>query len=78
MTEENVAKRIIEDEREIAYIWKGEASWTVGEWGITKIEPYDESGQMACVTWFALWAGDVIKARINAAQIEGVGYKRTD
>ena len=73
-----MAIRMIDDTREIADIFDGEAFWRVGgSSGITKIEVYEENGEMAAVPWFALWAGDAIKCRINAARITGISYKET-
>ena len=59
--------RIIEDDRPIRSIWTG-TDWyyaTEGE-DITKIEPYEESGEMAPVLWFAIYRGDFLWARIRS------------
>ena len=49
-------------------------AFEVGMVGITKIEPYEESGQMACVTWFKVWQGGHLHTRVNGAHVEGVCY----
>jgi len=47
--------------------WPADWGWLVGYQGVTKIEPYPESGQMAEVTWFAVYVGDEIRYRVPAA-----------
>jgi len=42
-------------------------SFTVGEDGVTRIEPYDDSGQMGMVPWLAIYSGDDIMARGDAS-----------
>jgi len=46
----------------------------VGACGLTRIVAYSENGQGASVPWFALYRGDALIGRINAAHIEGVYY----
>jgi hypothetical protein len=48
----------------------------VGYCGVTKIRPYQEAGQMAYVTWFAVYAGDTIVERVNSAGVGRIIYKR--
>lgn len=58
--------RILQDKRPIKGIyWEG---WSaeVGDRGVTKIVPYEETGEMAMVTWFAIYAGDEIFMRYSA------------
>jgi hypothetical protein len=38
----------------------------VGHPGVTSIEPYTENGEMAPVTWFAVYSDDLIVYRIPA------------
>ena len=43
---------------------------------VTRIEAYHEYGNGDYgMTWFAVWAGDRLVARVNSAYIESVGYK---
>jgi len=49
---------------------------TVGVSGVTRIEAYHEYGNGDYgMTWFAVWAGDRLVARVNSAYVESVGYK---
>lgn len=48
---------------------------TVGDYGIEKIEPYQEPGEMGMVTWFAVWSGGEIVARHNGKYVESVIYR---
>jgi len=69
--------RIFEDERPIkSILWSGpeEAHYRVGVGGVEKIEAYQESGDMAYVTWFAVWINGEIANRVNAAYIDTVSY----
>lgn len=47
---------------------------TVGRNGVTKIEAYDETGQMAYVSWFAIYVGDEAVWRVNGNYVVEVGY----
>lgn len=47
---------------------------TVGFQGVTRIEPYSETGQMANVTWLKVWKGDVLAARLNTALMVEIVY----
>lgn len=69
---------IMKDPRAISAIYApGEgSSWMVGATKITKIEPYEENGQMAPVLWFEVWKGDHLFVRVNAAHVECVTYKQ--
>ncbi len=49
----------------------------VGYGGVTRIEAYNECGQMACVPWLRVWRGDVLYMRLNAAQMEFIRYGKT-
>ncbi len=72
---------IIKDNRRIMSAWSSEGQHpgaTVGSPPhnpVTKIEPYHENGQMAPVTWLAVWEGDQIVARLNTAHIAEIGYQ---
>lgn len=70
--------RIVEDERPIAAIWspgEDESSWATGLARVTKIEPYEENGHCAAVTWFKIWRGDHLVARVNAMHVECITYE---
>lgn len=47
----------------------------VGEHGVTRISPFDETGEMAYVPWFEVWKGDRLYCRTNAAFIAEVYYE---
>ena len=49
-------------------------TWCAGHLGITRIEAYGENGQMAAVTWFAVYEDDWLATRVNAAAVESVWY----
>jgi hypothetical protein len=68
---------IIEDDREIKTIFKDWFLIKVGENGVTKIVPYQESGQMSMVTWFAVYKGDFLQTRIDSTGL-GIEYKEED
>ena len=42
--------------------------------GVTRIECYREAGQGGHVPWFAVWKGEHLMQRVNAAQVTGVVY----
>lgn len=67
-------KRIVEDARPIKAI-ECATSWLVGCDGITKIVPYEEAGHMAPLTWFAIYKGDFLYARVGASVDAEVYYK---
>jgi hypothetical protein len=52
------------------------ADWnpSLGANGVTKIEAYDEVGQMAYVPWFAIYVGNEIVRRVNAVYVVEVVY----
>jgi hypothetical protein len=52
------------------------AGFTVGQGKCTRIEAYDENGELAHVPWVAVFFGDEIVARIPANQV-AVHYKST-
>lgn len=68
---------MIEDERNpsILDLENGER-YVAGTSVISKIEAYEESGQMAPVVWFAIYkpGGDQPYARINSAYVRGIRY----
>ncbi len=69
---------IIEDKREIHAIWFEDGDG----YSKRKIIPYQEYGDMAMVTWFAVYSldsrSDEIERRVNAAKIACVVYKLKD
>jgi len=65
--------RMLNDSRQISSIYTyGEdwTEWAAGRLGVTKIVAYEEDGN----TWFAVYEGDHIVARVNAAAVEIVYY----
>jgi len=65
-------KVLSKDTRNITAIeWPLEngACFRVGHNGVTLIEPYDESGHMANIPWLAVFAGEVIIARVPADHV---------
>ena len=70
-------KRILEDDRPIVMVVfpdKTEDFWEVGKGGITRIVAYAEVGNGAYVPWLAVYHGDAILQRVNAAYTEGIQY----
>lgn len=69
---------ILQDKRPIKRAWgQGDdpcGGATVGFHGVTRIEPYEENGEMAPVPWLKVWKGDVLAARLNAALIVEITY----
>jgi hypothetical protein len=67
---------ITNDPRVIQHIYPHEGwGYKVGRDGITRIEAYDEHGNGAFVPWFAVYKGDEMVMRVNAAYISGVVYE---
>ena len=70
-------KTIFDDERTIQMVvafGDDGASWRVGYKECTKIVPYREAGQMAYVTWLAVYKGNDIVTRVNCAGVEFIDY----
>ena len=66
-----------DDERPIRSIaTQGEdySTWCVGRTGVTHIVAYRENGQGASVPWFAVYEGEWLATRVNAAAVESVWY----
>ncbi len=61
------------DERPIRGVYEfggdDETGWTVGRAGVTKIEAYDENGEMAMVPWLAVYIDNHICVRIPARRV---------
>jgi hypothetical protein len=59
--------RLTEDKRPIKSISSDEGRYTlkIGQDGITKIEVYEEMGQMTYIPWIAIWKGDVLSIRMD-------------
>lgn len=55
----------------IAAYWleEGPVGYRVGQNGVTKIEAYDENGDMAPTPWLAIFKGEKIVMRIAAANM---------
>ena len=60
--------------REIALAGDGGDFWTVGHVGVTRIVVYRENGQGASVPWLAVYRGDWLASRVNAAHVENIWY----
>ena len=43
--------------------------------GVTRIEAYWEPSPNGATAWFAVWAGDRLRARVNSTYVESVGYE---
>ena len=77
MQEANEILEMWEDKRSIkGIVMAGEGGdyWDVGRGGVTCIIAYGENGQMAEVTWLAVYEGDWLAHRVNAAHVESVWY----
>ena len=71
----NKIVRILDDKREISRIVFPDLSVIgVGLNGITKISPYEENGQMACVTWLAIYKGEFLWQRVDSVGLS-IQYK---
>lgn len=67
--------RVMDDTSTIKSAWgEGQTGATVGMAGVTRIEPYEENGQMAPVTWLAVFRGDTVVARLNMAGMTEIRY----
>ncbi len=67
--------KTIEDKRKIVLIQPaGGKNQVVGWDGVERIEAYEETGQMAHVTWFAVYKQGKICRRYNSAHIDHVRY----
>ena len=70
---------IREDMRTIKRLWfpplSSRPAILVGSRGVTRIEAYEELGQGNYVPWFAVYHGDVIVERVNAAHVASVEYQ---
>lgn len=69
---------IVADTRSILSVWSlcpDELGAAVGYNGVTRIEAYEEFGEMAPVTWFKVWRVDHLWKRLNAAHMAEVCYK---
>ena len=70
-------KTIREDDRpilELVFPGVEGAIYRVGTFGLTRIVAYAENGQGASVPWFALYQGEALQTRVNAAHVESVHY----
>jgi len=69
--------RIPDDDRPITMLvfpYEEVSYYKVGAGGATRIVAYNECGQMEVVPWFAVYEGDVLTIRVNAAHVETVHY----
>lgn len=67
--------KVIEDKRKIRQLGfdYGEPI-TVGKNDVTEIKPYNENGEMAHVTWFAIVKNDEVVEKINGKYVFSVSY----
>jgi hypothetical protein len=72
----DTVEQIEHDKRTISHIviGTGEEIYSVGLGGITKIAPYYAAGEMANVTWFAVYRGNFLSVRCNGKYVSEVGY----
>ncbi len=75
--------KIIDDPRPIRAVWFGSRGQDDEEGAklgfpqrhpVTKIEPYEENGQMAPVTWLRIWKGETVVARVNVSGVMEIEY----
>lgn len=66
--------RIIEDTRKIralAFYDQDGSCWFIGSGSdVTKIIPYAEKGELGLVTWFKVFEGNFLRARVPARMVE--------
>ena len=67
--------RLIEDKRPIQSVSCdiSKYTWRIGKDAVTKIEVYEETGQMSYVPWIAIWKNNEVVLRMDA-QGKSVGY----
>ena len=69
----NKIPSILKDKRPIKRLYTNsndDIRCTAGEYGITKIVPYEENGWGTPVTWLAVYRGETISFRIIASAVE--------
>ena len=72
--------RLIDDPRPIKSAWAHtvlegcDVGAEVGYQGTTRIVPYEEVGQMALLPWLAVYKGDHLASRLNAAEMAEIRY----
>lgn len=67
---------IWEDERPIRKITTVDGAWSVDCDGVTRIAAYLENGQEDSVPWLAVYCGNWLTCRVNAAHVKSVWYGR--
>jgi len=68
---EKRVRSILEDGRPIRWLsFPNGTVYKVGTSGVTKIVAYGEPGEYCLLPWFAIYKGDTIMCRVNAAAIE--------
>lgn len=70
-------RSVLDDERPIKSVatqGEGYSYWCVGRGGVTHIVAYRENGQGAGVPWLAIYEGNWLAHRVNAAAVESVWY----
>ena len=70
-------ERICEDNSTIKALWfPDESNFSIGVNGVEKITAYQETGDMAYVTWFTISSQGQIISRVNAAHVQTIQYER--
>ena len=67
--------KIIDDKRPIQAIEiENYYTFDVSKKGPSKICPYEESGEMACNTWFEIWYDEHLAYRVNGKYVRVIRY----
>lgn len=60
---------VMDDQRPIESLWAGDAVYTVGINGVTRIECYREAGQGGYVPWFTVYSGSFLAVRLSGQSV---------
>lgn len=79
-----MASEIMMDKRPITGAWslifgnddEEPTGATVGHNGVSKIEPYEENGEMSPVVWLRVWKGGHLHARLRVGAMAEITYKK--
>jgi len=55
--------------------YDGEGEWTVGRFGVTRIDKAVKSGEMSYIPYVRVWRGDVLAAEHSQHRLTGVYFK---
>ena len=64
---------IVNDSRPIVQVITARGVGVI-QYGVTKIVPYSEDGQIEGVPWLAIYRDEVIIMRVNCAAVESIYY----